>query len=89
MKKYIYLRVKVENDMGTVIGEDGKIRSVWGVELEDDDIPIGFEDNNYGHFINILRHVLPEPRPEPNNTLDTVPWPQPKEAIGIFGARLS
>jgi len=48
MKKYTYDRVMIENGIGKVIDENGNERDSWGVELEDDDIPIGFEESKFG-----------------------------------------
>ncbi len=67
MKKYTYDRVMIENGIGKVIDENGNERDSWGVELEDDDIPIGFEESDWGRFVVILRPVLSSPRKRPKS----------------------
>jgi len=57
MKKYTFNQVKVENDVGKEVDKDGKERGVWGVILEDNDIPVGYESNRWGHYIMVLRPV--------------------------------
>jgi hypothetical protein len=61
MKKYTVHSIKIENDVGKEVDKDGKERGIWGVILEDDDIPVGYTSNRWGHYIEVLR---PEPRPE-------------------------